>query len=252
MDLMRGFPDKYFDLAIVDPPYGIGAAAMNLGKWGGSRLEKKDWDAAIPTPEYFAELRRVSRHQIVWGGNYYPMPCTRCWVIWDKGAGFKGRDFSEAEMAWASFDAVTRVFTYDPLAGGDYIGRIHKTQKPVALYRWLLDNYAKPGQRILDTHLGSGSIAIACHYAGHPLTACEIDRDYYEAALQRIKRETAQMTLLDTPNPGADRCPFATARARLERELSQGLLDFSGGAVAPTHNTMVHRTDSPQPTAPQQ
>ena len=195
MDLMRRYPDGHFDLAIVDPPYGIGAAKMNLGKWGGSRLEKKSWDEAIPTPEYFAELRRVSRHQIIWGGNYFPLPCTRCWLIWEKGAGFKGRDFSEAEMAWASFDAVTRIFNYDPLAGGDYIGKIHKTQKPVALYNWLLKNYAKPGQRILDTHLGSGSHAIACHYAGMHLTACEIDADYFAAAQERIARETRQTTL---------------------------------------------------------
>lgn len=195
MDLMRSAPDAAFDLAIVDPPYGIGAGAMNLGKWGGSRLEKKDWDGAIPSPEYFAELRRVSRHQIIWGGNYFPLTPSRCWVIWNKGAGFEGRDFAEAEMAWCSFDAVTRVFTYDPLAMGDYRGRIHKTQKPVALYRWLLETFAQPGQRVLDTHLGSASSAIACHYFGAHLTGTEIDPGYFAASQERIQRETAQTTL---------------------------------------------------------
>jgi len=201
MDLMRECADKAFDLAIVDPPYGIGAAAMTMGKWTTSRMEKKPWDSAPPQPEYFQELKRVSRHQIIWGGNYFTLPPSRGWVVWDKGAGFEGRDFAEAELAWTSFDRNLRKFKRDPLAMRDYCGKIHPTQKPVALYRWILENYAKPGDRILDTHLGSGSIAIACHYAGHHLTACEIDKDYYEAALQRIKRETAQMTLLDTPNP---------------------------------------------------
>jgi len=217
MDLMRECADKAFDLAIVDPPYGIGASA-GIGKYGRLKNEKADkgWDTAIPPPEYFQELKRVSRHQIIWGGNYFPLPPSRCWLIWDKGAGFEDRDFAEAELAWTSFDANVRKFKRDPLAMRDYCGKIHPAQKPVALYEWTLRKFAKPGWRILDTHLGSGSIAIACHYAGHALTACEIDRDYYEAALQRIKRETAQMTLFDTPN------------------------------------TMVHQTDSPQPTAPQQ
>lgn len=192
MDLMRRYDDNHFDLAIVDPPYGIGAANMNLGKWGCSKLKKKDWDRMVPSAEYFIELRRVSRNQIIWGGNYFPLACSRCWIIWEKGAGFKGRDFSEAEMAWCSFEQVTRVFNYDPLANGDYRGKIHHTQKPVALYRWILERFASQGMRVLDTHLGSGSHAIAAHFAGVHLTACEIDSEYFEMASARIRRETAQ------------------------------------------------------------
>ena len=195
MELMREFPDKYFDLAIVDPPYGIGAASMNLGKWGGSRLDKKCWDSSIPESDYFSELDRVAKTQIIWGGNYFSLPASRCWLIWDKGAGFKGRDFSEAELAWTSMDEVSRIFAYDPLAGRDFVGRIHKTQKPVALYRWLLHNYAKPGDKILDTHLGSGSIAIACHEKGFRLTGSELDPDYFAAMQKRLAEVTAQLNM---------------------------------------------------------
>jgi site-specific DNA-methyltransferase (adenine-specific) len=202
MDMMREFPDKHFDLAIVDPPYGIGAGKMQQGMWGASRMERKDWDSAIPRPEYFTELMRVSSNQIIFGGNYFPLRPSRHFVVWDKGEGFKDRDFAECEQAWGSFDRNAKVFKYDPLANGDYRGKIHPTQKPVALYRWLLANYAKPGDTILDTHCGSGSIAIACHYAGHHLTACELDADYYKAACERIDRETRQQTLFtETPQP---------------------------------------------------
>ena len=144
---------------------------------------------------YFRELFRVSKDQIIWGANYYPghLPKSMGWIFWDKGQ----RDFSlaDGELAFSSFDRALRVFTYSRgqmQADGE---RIHQTQKPVALYRWLLENYAKPGQRILDTHLGSGSHAIAAHYFGAHLTACEIDPDYYAAAMVRIKRETSQQTL---------------------------------------------------------
>ena len=188
MELMRQFPDKHFDLAIVDPPYGIGEDG---GKFRGRKgqghrvLPKKGWDKKPPTPEYFHELRRVSKHQIVWGGNYFPLPPSRCWLFWDK---LMGGDFADGELAWTSLDCVVRKFTK---CNKDH-GHIHPTQKPVALYRWLLANYAKPGQKILDTHLGSGSIAIACHYARLHLTACELDEDYFAASIARIKRETAQ------------------------------------------------------------
>ena len=215
MDLMRECADKAFDLAIVDPPYGINAAADKRGgkQHGAAAAPSKSygaktWDAAIPPPEYFQELRRVSCHQIIWGGNYFPLPPSRCWVVWDKLNGDNG--YADCELAWGSFDKAVRkfVFRWAGMLQGNMAEkevRIHPTQKPVALYRWILENYAKPGDRILDTHLGSGSIAIACHYAGHALTACEIDRDYYEAALQRIKRENAQMTLIDTPNAQSQR-----------------------------------------------
>ncbi len=200
MALMARYPDKHFDLAIVDPPYGIGASK---GTWGSSNkgkvtnYGKKTWDNAIPPMEYFAELRRVSRNQIIWGGNYFPLPPSSCWLVWDKD---NSGDFADCELAWTSFKTAVRKFKFrwngmlqENMAEKEV--RIHPTQKPVALYRWLLETYAKPGQRILDTHLGSGSHAIAAHYFGAHLTACEINADYYAAAMARIKRETAQTTL---------------------------------------------------------
>ena len=205
MDLMRGFPDKHFDLAIVDPPYGINVMRAEgkperRGNQMASRRDYgvKEWDAAIPPMEYFAELRRVSRHQIIWGGNYFPLTPSRCWVVWDKLNGDNG--YADCELAWASFDKAVRKFSFrwaGMLQGNmaEKEERIHPTQKPVALYRWLLENYAAPGQRVLDTHLGSGSHAIAAHYFGAHLTACEIDADYYAAAVERIQRETRQLSL---------------------------------------------------------
>ena len=202
MALMARYPDKHFDIAIVDPPYGIGED----GKSNHSRSKlataqqytPKAWDKAIPPVEYFAELRRVSRRQIIWGGNYFPLPPTSCWVVWDKLNG--ENDFADCELAWTNFETAVRKFSFrwaGMLQGNmaEKEKRIHPTQKPVALYRWLLENYAEPGQRILDTHLGSGSHAIAAHYFGAHLTACEIDADYYAAAMARIKRETAQQVL---------------------------------------------------------
>ncbi len=187
MEFMAGLPDKAFDLAIVDPPYGIGATG-GTGKYGRLKFEGKKacWDLAIPPAAYFKELERVAQHRIVWGANYFGLPPSRCFLVWDKGQGFRGRDFAEAEYAWTSFDANAKVFSHDPLAARDYVGKIHPTQKPVALYRWLLKNYAKPGQRILDTHLGSGSIAIACDIEGFDIVGCEIDADYIKAARHRL------------------------------------------------------------------
>jgi site-specific DNA-methyltransferase (adenine-specific) len=205
MALMRRYPDKHFDLAIVDPPYGINVMRAEgkpeqRGNQKASRRDYgvKEWDAAIPPMEYFAELGRVSRHQIIWGGNYFPLSPSRCWVVWDKLNGDNG--YADCELAWASFDKAVRKFEFrwaGMLQGNmaEKEDRIHPTQKPVALYRWLLENYAKPGMKILDTHLGSGSHAIACHYAGMHLTACEIDADYFAAAQERIARETRQTTL---------------------------------------------------------
>jgi len=197
MELMREFPDKHFDLAIVDPPYGIGAGAIEF-KNGSSKSDKpyfkvNDWDKTRPDAAYFNELRRVSKNQIIWGGNYFSdmLPPFRCFISWDKT--IHGNSYADCEIAWTSFDRVARYYR-ENIAQTNTEGRIHPTQKSIRLYRWLLDNYAKPGQRILDTHLGSGSHAIACYYFGAHLTASEIDRDYYDAALARIKRETAQET----------------------------------------------------------
>ena len=204
MDLMRECADKAFDLAIVDPPYGI-KINMNQGRRKGDPIKhaRKNWDAAPPPDGYWEELKRVSRNQIVWGANNFAwLPPHNGWIVWDKDIT-GDVDFSKAELAFNSTKNTVDLVRIRAQSGAEtYTNKIHPTQKPVALYAWILRKFAKPGDRILDTHLGSGSIAIACHYAGHHLTACEIDRDYYEAALQRIKRETAQMTLIDTPNPG--------------------------------------------------
>ena len=198
MALMARYPDKHFDLAIVDPPYGISCGDNKSGmgrRKGDAKATYKmgDWDAVPPPPEYFDELRRVSKNQIIWGVNHYVsrMPWNSpCWIVWDKKFS-NDVSFAAVELAWTSFDRTAKRFECTPLQAG----RIHPTQKPVELYAWMLANFAEPGQRILDTHLGSGSHAIAAHYFGAHLTACEIDPDYYAAAMARIKRETAQTTL---------------------------------------------------------
>ncbi|SHJ06600.1 site-specific DNA-methyltransferase (adenine-specific) [Cruoricaptor ignavus] len=193
MALMARYPDKYFDLAIVDPPYGINAANMTMGSGNHKFIKGKSWDSNIPNDEYFNELFRVSKNQIIWGGNYFPLPLNNNWIIWDKLN--PNRSFSEAEMAWCSIKNNTRIFKrLSTLPDIDGTKR-HITQKPVALYKWLLDKYAKQGDKILDTHLGSGSIAIACHDYGFELTGCELDKHYYDAAIARIKRHTAQLSL---------------------------------------------------------
>ena len=204
MDLMARYPDNYFDLAIVDPPYGIGengTRGNNKSKtWKNPKKSihsKKDWDKSIPSEKYFKELFRVSKNQIIWGGNYMTefLPPKMGWIFWDKKTG--DSDFSDGELAWTSFDKALRKF--DWLWSGfkqkEIEKRIHITQKPVALYKWLLDKYAKPTDKILDTHLGSGSIAIACHDYGFDLTACELDKEYFDKAMQRINNHTAQTKL---------------------------------------------------------
>lgn len=201
MDVMKGFPDGYFDLAIVDPPYGImesfgSTRSGTIGRRKGdapANYKVGRWDAAAPSLEYFKELRRVSKNQIVWGANHFieRLPInSSCWIVWDKMFSNEV-SFAAAELAWTSFDSTAKKFQCHPLQDG----RIHPTQKPVKLYNWLLAAYAKPGQRVLDTHMGSGSIAIAAHYAGVHLTACEIDPDYFHAAKARIARETSQAEL---------------------------------------------------------
>jgi site-specific DNA-methyltransferase (adenine-specific) len=197
LEYMKGLPDKAFELAIVDPPYGIGMDGGNVGYKGFNNFKKKEWDKETPSEEYFTELWRVSKNRIIWGGNYFELPATRCYLIWDKGEGFYNRTYAECELAWTSFDANTVKLKHDPLAKGDYRGKIHPCQKPVALYKWLLQNYAKPGDRILDTHLGSGSIAIACHDMGFDLTGCELDKDYYDAAVKRLKTHQLQPQLFE-------------------------------------------------------
>lgn len=193
MEGMKEFPDKYFDLAIVDPPYGIGMDGGCIGYKGNNIFEKKNWDKSIPEKEYFQELFRVSKDQIIWGGNYFGLPPSRCWIIWDKGEGFYGCTYAEAELSWTSFNANVKIYKRDPLAKRDYVGKIHPTQKPVALYTWLLNKYAKPGFKILDTHVGSASSLIACHRMGFQYVGFELDPTYYDLSSKRLQEEASQI-----------------------------------------------------------
>jgi len=192
MEYMATLPDKAFELAIVDPPYGIGDKFKGgkTGKMQFNEVVEKGWDEA-PTDKYFSEVKRVSKNQIIWGGNYFGLPPSRCWIIWDK---LISEDFSlaMAEMAWTSFDEVVKIVRMATPKDG---GKIHPTQKPVALYKWILSRYAKPGDKILDTHGGSGSICIACHDLGFDLTWMELDADYYNAARKRYNEHAAQGAL---------------------------------------------------------
>jgi site-specific DNA-methyltransferase (adenine-specific) len=210
MAYMRTLPDKAFDLAIVDPPYGIGG-----GRYGGKggRLPhlrthvkngKPDYDVARPDPEYFTELARVAKRYVIWGGNHFAdlLPASGGWVVWDKKIP-GGLTLSDAELAYCSFGG--RVSMYRQQWSGFlreseradtlYANRVHPTQKPVALYKWLLTKYAKPGDRILDTHFGSASSAIACHDLGFDYVGCELDADYHAAASERLRIHQTQQTL---------------------------------------------------------
>jgi len=193
MELMARYEDNYFDLAIVDPPYGIDAGKMTMGSGKHEFVKGKDWDSEVPDDEYFKELFRVSKEQIIWGGNYFKLPLNNNWIIWDKRN--PNLSFSEAELAWCSINKNVRIFQRLSTLP-DYDGKKkHPTQKSIKLYEWLLMKYAKEGDKILDTHLGSGSIAIACHNLGFELTACELDKDYYDAAMKRIEQHKSQIRL---------------------------------------------------------
>ena len=209
MVLMARYPDKYFDLAIVDPPYGIDHA-NKAGKMAGQQFgnaaakkrnyKSKDWDTSIPSLDYFNELIRVSKNQIIWGGNYFAhlLNPKSGWIFWDKENG--DNNFSDGELAWSSFDKGLRMVkvTWNGMIQYDMKNkedRFHPTQKPIKLYRWLLDNYANSGDKILDTHLGSGSIAIACSDNHFDLTACELDKDYFDAAMKRLQQHQSQTKL---------------------------------------------------------
>jgi site-specific DNA-methyltransferase (adenine-specific) len=201
LEAMRAMPDKCFDLAIVDPPYGIDIANMNMGLGTSPRCPKaynrnwmpKDWDGSAPSEHYFNELFRVSDNQIIFGGNYFILPPTRSFIIWDKAEGLYGRSFAECEFVWTSFDMSARMFKLQP----NQLERIHPTQKPVAIYKWLLTNYAKDGDTILDTHLGSGSSRIAAYDLGFDFTGYELDKDYFEAQEQRFANHIKQPTLFE-------------------------------------------------------
>ena len=188
---MKQFPDKYFDLAIVDPPYGI-----NIQKSGrlGRYNTKNVWDSEIPSDDYFNELFRVSKNQIIWGGNYFPLKPTKCFLIWDKKQP-ENISFASCEFAWTSFDSVAKTFYYSPMNDTDK--RIHTTQKPVALYEWLLSRYAKDGDIILDTHVGSASSLIACYNTGHKFVGFELDEHYYKLSKERLDDEISQLRIFD-------------------------------------------------------
>lgn len=230
MVMMSRYPDKYFDLAIVDPPYGITAAKMSMGSHpnrskndgfgsgpgistavklrkgrlnsGGGILKERilntcdvNWDDETPSNEYFKELFRVSKNQIIWGGNYFDLPPTRCVLCWNKMQPWE--NFSQWEMAWTSFDKPAGLLSLSNTGGANNEAKIHPTQKPVKLYQWLLKRYASPGFKILDTHLGSGSIAIACNEYGFELTACELNENYYNSAIKRINQLKSQVSIFD-------------------------------------------------------
>jgi len=217
---MSRFPDKFFDLAVVDPPYGIKEdGGKNNTRGGAIRFKKngepsrlqaralstkftaKAWDRERPPAEYFAELRRVSKNQIIFGGNYFAdlLPPSSCWIVWDKLNG--GTDFADCELAWCSFGSAVRKFVYqwNGMLQGDRKNkerRIHPTQKPVKLYDWILSRYAKEGDKILDTHIGSGSSRIAAYKAGFDFTGFELDSEYFDAQAARFKIVTDQERLI--------------------------------------------------------
>jgi site-specific DNA-methyltransferase (adenine-specific) len=207
MKYLKTLEDNAFDLAIVDPPYGIGISGQkevkktrvqrNRSSAQNRKYHKqKNWDNAIPSKNYFRQIERVSKNQIIWGANYFVEHLTKGtkgWIIWDKQQ--KGLWSSDAEIAFSSYNKPTRIFLQNRIILQQEGGTIHPTQKPIKLYEWLLMNYAKKGDKILDTHLGSGSIAIACHNLGFDLVGCELDKEYYEAACKRLKQHQAQQRL---------------------------------------------------------
>jgi len=194
---LRHYPDNYFDLAVVDPPYGI-KINMNMGRKKGQkkRHNEKDWDNSIPEDIYFKELFRVSKNQIIWGGNYFPLPLTKSWIFWDKNVP-DGVSFADGELAWTSFDKtlVKAKIDYSGFQGMDDGGKIHPTQKPVRLYDWIFMKYSKAGDLILDTHVGSQSSRIAADKAGLNFVGFEIDEEYFNAANKRFDNFKSQTRL---------------------------------------------------------
>jgi site-specific DNA-methyltransferase (adenine-specific) len=214
MELMARYEDNHFDLAIVDPPYGInlGKNGKNSKEWGLSNnkgftfikkeYSSKEWDAEIPQKKYFDELKRVSNYQIIWGANFFAEYIGNManYITWFKMGKSNNPKYSDTEFAYCSKKGVPKMIDiwwngFGSINSGEK--RTHPTQKPVKLYEWLLMNYAKEGDKILDTHLGSGSIAIACHNRKFDLTACELDKEYFDKAIKRIKQHTAQQTIFD-------------------------------------------------------
>ena len=198
MLMMARYPDNYFELAIVDPPYGINVTKMTLGN-GKKKINRgnSDWDSKTPDLKYFKELRRVSKNQVIWGANYMTenLPPSMGWIYWDKGTGLN--DFSDGELAYTSFNRALRSYKVGWVGANakDKDGRFHPTQKPVKLYEWILMNYAKEGDKILDTHRGSASLDIACHNLGFDLVTCELDTDYFNDGNKRLKQHQNQQVI---------------------------------------------------------
>jgi site-specific DNA-methyltransferase (adenine-specific) len=196
MDIMKGYPDKYFDLAVVDPPYGIGIN-VSMGRRKGDKKSNYHKfagnDTSIPTKDYFNELFRISNQQIIFGGNYMTdfLKPSSCWLLWDKGF-HEDVTFAQFEMAWTSFNSSAKKYDYNAAKNNN---RIHPTQKPIALYDWIFKNYAKPTDKILDTHLGSGSSRIAAYKSGLSFVGIELDRDYFEAQEKRFNTFKSQLRL---------------------------------------------------------
>ena len=212
MEYLKEFPDNYFSLALVDPPYGgVTQGGYMSNKMGGGVAKRNDyhlgvWQYGRPSDDYFKELLRVSKNQIIWGGNYYAslLPDSQGWIVWDKEKP-EGFSFADAELAWTSFDVATRIFKFawNGMLQGDMKNKeakIHPTQKPVRLYEWCLSQYAKDGDTILDTHVGSGSSLIACHETDHKYIGFEIDPVYYEKAKQRIDEASSQVNIFQLCN----------------------------------------------------
>ena len=178
-----------FDAVVTDPPYGIGAGRMSLGKWRTSRMQRSDWDARAPD---LSEILALNVPSVIWGGNYFGLPAHRGFLVWNKGAGFKARDFAECEIAWTNIDTNAREMTYDPLARGDYREKQHPTQKPVEVMRWCIERLPTGCTSILDPFMGSGTTGVACAKMGRKFTGIEIDPGYFDIACERIRKAYAQ------------------------------------------------------------
>ena len=190
MEAMKSFPDGFFDLCVIDPPYGIDRNCMNMGNSVFNK-DNKTWDKEIPKADFFEELFRISKNQVIWGGNYFPLPQSQYFAIWDKGETMYGRDFAECEYAWVRSGG-TRIFKKSP----NQPERIHPTQKPVKLYEWIYINYLPQGGKVIDTHLGSGSNRIAADKQGNiEFYGYEIDKEYFDASVKRFDEYKAQLTL---------------------------------------------------------
>jgi site-specific DNA-methyltransferase (adenine-specific) len=198
MIMMARYPDDYFEFAIVDPEYGIDVDNNKKGNFVMTKHKSKGWDKKPPPSKYFKELFRVSKKQIIWGGNYFPLPLKKGWICWDKVNPLKGK-FSDFELAWTSFLNCDRIYKQEWIGfGRKFVEKnpsIHPTQKPVKLYEWILINYAKEGDKILDTHRGSASLDIACHNLGFDLVTCEIDTDYFNDGNKRLKQHQNQQVM---------------------------------------------------------